>query len=110
MSAGHRQSLFQLPIGLTPTDDSAQAQNAGKVVERRASKISGAANPGPIQRESSTKLSLVEPVLSEVQDQVLCYYEYDAGRRIRRKLNFGTPRTTEAAAQLGVTFADCVIK
>ena len=46
----------------------------------------------------------------ELYDKTISYYEFNAGRKIKRKLDFNSPRTSEAAAQLGLTFKDCLTK
>ena len=48
--------------------------------------------------------------ISNQQDRFIYYIEYESGKRIRHKLDFNSPRTKEAAAQLGITFEDCVKK
>ena len=46
----------------------------------------------------------------ETPSKTIYYFEYNAGRRIRHKMDFNSPRTCEAAAQLGLTFSDCLLK
>ena len=58
--------------------------------------------------ESNPKATTLMPCIAEVLERCLFYYEYDSGRKIRHKLNFDSPHTSEAALQLGVSFNDCI--
>ncbi len=58
----------------------------------------------PIIRESGMSC------IAETADRVVAYLECDTGRTIRHRLDFDSPRTVEAAAQLGITFEDCAKK
>ncbi len=40
--------------------------------------------------------------------RVAIYVEHNGTRFVRHRLDFNSPRTSEAAAQLGITFGDCV--
>ena len=43
-------------------------------------------------------------------DKCLYYNEWNAGKETSHKLDFDSPRTMEAAAQLGINFDDCLPK
>ncbi len=43
-----------------------------------------------------------------VKDRVLIYMEEQGHRCLKRKLDFDSPRTLEAAGKLGITFEDCL--
>ena len=43
-------------------------------------------------------------------ERIVRYIEYVNGKIVRHALDFNSPRTKEAAAQIGATFSDCVIK
>lgn len=43
-------------------------------------------------------------------DQIAIYMDTSAGRCIRYRVNFNSPRTIEAAKELGITFEDCIKK
>jgi hypothetical protein len=47
-------------------------------------------------------------VKEEKKERVAVLVESNGSRFIRYRLNFDSPRTSEAAAQLGITFADCL--
>jgi len=52
-------------------------------------------SPKKIERENS-------------HDRIAVLIESNGSRFIRYRLNFDSPRTAEAAAQLGITFEDCM--
>lgn len=101
----------KLSSGMLPPTTLSPNSPAGKEMERRLSKlaISSLVLPLAPGKKPSNNAS-VQDTTTEVVEKTLCYYEFDSGRKIRRRLNFASPRTSEAAAQLGVTFSDCVIK
>ena len=43
-------------------------------------------------------------------DQTLHYIECINGERIKRKVNFGSPRTKKVAEEMGICFGDCVLR
>ena len=45
-----------------------------------------------------------------IKERIVNYVEHNGSRLIRHKLDFNSPRTSEAGAQLGITFEDCVKK
>jgi hypothetical protein len=62
------------------------------------------------KKKSSKRSILVPDTPEEPVDRTLYYIEFEAGRKIRRKVDFNSPRTTKAAAQIGLTFDDCIKK
>jgi len=62
-------------------------------------------NPNPAPKMTQSLYDL--PVANE---KTIRYYEFDAGRKILHKLNFDSPRTLQAASEVGVSFNDCLTK
>lgn len=58
---------------------------------------------------SSCRPSMSETVNIE-QPRILAFIDYDSGKRIRYKLDFNSPRAKKAAAQLGITYEDCITR
>ncbi len=44
------------------------------------------------------------------RDLSIYYIETDTGKPVRHRLDFNTPRTREAAGQIGITYEDCVVR
>ena len=59
------------------------------------------------QQMSQTTLPKDQIVYS---DKTISFLDQVNGKYIRRKINFNTPRTKEAAAKIGITYQDCVKK
>jgi len=63
------------------------------------------------QFTSSNKLPLVPNQQYNLEkDKILVYLENCNGHMMRRKMNFDSPRTKEAARQLGIRLEDCCMK
>ena len=59
----------------------------------------------------STRTSMMNRRFSHIEKKYILHYNDTlCGRKIIRVLNFNSPRTKEAAARIGLTFEDCVVK
>ncbi len=61
-------------------------------------------NPPGCSRKPTKDL----PPKEERKERIAVLLESNGNRFIRQRLNFDSPRTSEAAAQLGITFEDCL--
>ena len=61
---------------------------------------------------SGKKSSLVKDKIQTITEtsNIIYYREEYNGKLVKRKLDFDSPHTKEAAAQSGVTFEDCILK
>ena len=44
----------------------------------------------------------------EVKERIVVLVEHNGNRYNKERINFDSPRTSEAAAQLGITYEDCL--
>ena len=50
------------------------------------------------------------PNIQDEKHSCAVYTEFKAGHPANHKLDFDSPRTMRAAKEVGITFADCVLK
>lgn len=62
----------------------------------------------PTIADSSTFRSQMQD--DDYKDMIVTYIETENGKPVRRRLNLNSPRTKEAAAHVGATFEDCLIR
>ena len=90
-----------------------QAHHASFLTSVPETEIAGSIK-APNKVAHKTQIHSTEPLpkftLSKTADtgkRILLYVEYNKGKPIKHKVNFDSPRTAEAASQLGISFEDC---
>jgi len=61
-------------------------------------------------KKSKQKDSNSDDSKNEDNRRVIPFVEYIRGKSINHKIDFDSPRTAEAAAQLGITYGECLPK
>ena len=89
------------------------------IVNTRGSLIPTSETRFPVLNSEGSKKSQTtndvfskRPSMSAYQsnDKILVYTDSTTGKNIYHKLDFSSPRTSEAAEQIGITFKDCILR
>lgn len=86
---------------------------ASKEILNVTSKLSATKLPTLSNRPSALALGITESserLAPSVKERLVSYVEPAGKRPIRHLLNFDSPRTKQAAGQLGICFEDCIKK
>jgi hypothetical protein len=110
-TAIQRDPVLAATVAALPSGSSPVHQQSVTVMTNRGGFPQGNEKNSPLLRkESLGKKNSIPEAVPVAKDRVVMYVEHNGSRYIRHMLNFDSPRTAEAAAQLGITYEDCLKK
>ena len=95
-----------------PKNEKNEQVNANSAIKVETELQVQAKNSRPIDAQNVVKTKVSRTTLPKDQiiyaDKTVVFLEQVNGKVVRRKIDFNTPRTREAAASVGITYEECV--